>query len=122
MGLTKKRYYDRYTLKFKEQAVRLANHPKVRATEIADILDIHVVMLYRWRMEMKNGTLVENKQMKKKKVPPKRKKEPDQLKATEDELKIAQNRIKQLEKNLAVKEEEIDILKKAQRFFAKRKK
>ena len=51
MGQTKKRHYDRYTLDFKLQAVKLANHPKVRAIDIAESLGIHTVMLYRWQME-----------------------------------------------------------------------
>jgi transposase-like protein len=45
MGQTKKRHYDRYTLDFKLQAVKLANNPDVRATHIAYSLGIHVVML-----------------------------------------------------------------------------
>ena len=37
MGQTKKRNYDRYTLAFKLQAVKLANHPEVRSKDVADI-------------------------------------------------------------------------------------
>lgn len=58
------RNYDRYTLEFKTTAVRLAYLPTVSAIEIADTLGIHVVMLYRWRMELNNSTLRENKHMK----------------------------------------------------------
>ena len=125
MGQTKKRNYDRYTLAFKQQAVRLADHPNVMATDIAEILGIHVVMLYRWRMEMKNGTLKENKHMKKQTSPPKKKnskQRTDPVKAKEDELNQANKRIKALEKSLANTQEELDILKKAQRFFEKTKK
>ncbi len=63
MGQTKKRNYDRYTLEFKQQAVKLANHPKVIAKDIAESLGIHPVMLYRWQMEYRNGELRENKHM-----------------------------------------------------------
>jgi len=124
MGQTIKRNYDRYTLAFKTQAVRLADHPNVRATDIAEILDIHVVMLYRWRMELNNGTLKENKHMKKDSPPSKKKpkKRTDPIKAKEDELIKAQKRIKQLEKTLEARATEIDILKKAKRFFADQKK
>lgn len=125
MGQTKKRHYDRYTLAFKQQAVRLADHPNVMATDIAEILGIHVVMLYRWRMEMKDGTLKENKHMKKQTSPPKEKKakpRTDPVKAKEDELIKANKRIKALEKSLANALEEADILKKAQRFFEKQRK
>ena len=55
MGQTKKRNYDRYTLGFKLQAVRLANHPNVIAKDVAESLGIHQVMLYRWQMEHRNG-------------------------------------------------------------------
>ena len=123
MGQTKKRSYDRYTLAFKHQAVRLADHPNVMATDIADVLGIHVVMLYRWRMEYKNGTLCENKHMKKKIAPLKKaKNRTDPAKAKEDELNKALKRIKALERSLSSTQEELDILKKAQRFFAKTKK
>lgn len=123
MGQTKKRHYDRYTLAFKRQAVRLADHPNVTAMDIAETLGIHVVMLYRWRMELKNGSLCENKHMKKNKSPPdKIRKRTDPVKAKEDELIKANKRIKVLERSLASREEELDILKKAQRFFEKTKK
>ncbi len=51
MGQTKKRQYDRYTLDFKLQSVKLANNPNVRAKDIDESLGIHTVMLYRWKKE-----------------------------------------------------------------------
>lgn len=120
MGQTKKRNYDRYTLAFKLQAVKLADMPSVTAIEVADSLGIHVVMLYRWRMEKKNGTLKENKHMKRANPPPKKKKKrTDPAKAKDDELIKANKRIKELERSLSSTQEELDILKKAQRFFEK---
>lgn len=121
MGQTKKRNYDRYTLAFKLQAVKLADMPSVTAIEVADSLGIHVVMLYRWRMEKKNGTLVENKHMKRAEPPPKKKTRTDPAKAKDDELIKANKRIKELERALSSTQEELDILKKAQRFFEKTK-
>ncbi len=122
MGQTIKRHYDRYTLEFKKQAVRLADDLSVTATEIADSLGIHVVMLYRWRMELKNGTLRENKHMKKTNAPPKKvKKRADPTKAKDDELLAAKRKIKALERSLSSTQEELDILKKARRFFEKTK-
>jgi transposase len=122
MGQTKKRNYDRYTLAFKLQAVKLADMPSVTAMEVADSLGIHVVMLYRWRMEKKNGTLKENKHMKRANPPPKKKKKrTDPAKAKDDELIKANKRIKELERSLSSTQEELDILKKAQRFFEKTK-
>ena len=124
MGQTYKRHYDRYTLEFKKAAVRLADLPSVTAIDIADTLGIHVVMLYRWRMELKNGTLRENKHMKEDEPekPKKAKKRVDPIKAKDDELIKAKKKIKALEKSLANKEEELDLLKKAKRFFEARKK
>jgi len=124
MGQTIKRHYDRYTLEFKQTAVRLADLPTVSSIEIADTLGIHVVMLYRWRMEYNNGTLCENKHMKKEEPvkPKKSKQRTDPAQAKDDELVKAKKRIKALEKALNNKEEELDLLKKAKRFFeAKRK-
>ena len=117
MGQTIKRHYDRYTLEFKTTAVRLADLPTVSAIEIADTLGIHVVMLYRWRMELNNGTLCENKRMAKDEPEKKTKKRTDPAREKHDELVKAQKKIKQLEKALANKDEELDLLKKAKRFF-----
>jgi transposase len=120
MGQTIKRNYDRYTLAFKLQAINLADHPNVTAIDIAESLGIHPVMLYRWRMEKKNGTLRENKNMKKKAPPAKKaKKTIDPMLEKDAELLKARKRIKELEKSVAAKQEELDILKKAKRFFAK---
>jgi transposase len=122
MGQTKKRNYDRYTLEFKLQAVRLANHPNVMAKDIAEVLGIHPVMLYRWQMEHRNGELRENKRMKAKAPSPKRRpNRADPAAAKDDELTQAKKRIKQLERALEQRTEEIDLLKKAQRFFEKTK-
>jgi len=123
MGRTLKRNYSRYTLAFKLQAIKLADHPNVTAIDIAESLGIHPVMLYRWRLEKKNGTLRENMNMKKKApLPQKAKKSPDPAVRKEAELLKANKRIKELEKALASTQEELDILKKAKRFFAKAKK
>ena len=123
MGQTKKRKYDRYTLEFKHQAVILANNPSVKATEVANSLGIHVVMLYRWQMEYRRGELTENKHMKPRKLTPKRKAvHQDSLTAKNEELKEAKKRIKELERSLENRTEELDLLKKAERFFAQKTK
>ena len=123
MGQTKKRQYDRYTLDFKLQAVKLANHPKVRAIDIAESLGIHTVMLYRWQMEFRNGELRESKYMVANKSSPKRRsiRTTSETK-TEDELAKANKKIKALERALANRTEELDLLKKAERFLAQQTK
>jgi len=120
MGHTKKRNYDRYTLAYKLQAVKLANHPDVMSKDVAESLGIHPVMLYRWQMENRNGELRENIKMKTRKPSPKRRPDrADPIQKKDDELKVAQKRIQQLEKQLANREDELDLLKKAERFFTK---
>lgn len=122
MGQTKKRHYDRYTLAFKLQAVKLANHPNVRSKDIAESLGLHPVMLYRWQMEHRKGTLVENKRMKSVKSSPKRRAtQTDPMTVKEQELKAAHKRIKQLEKELSNRNDELDLLKEAERFFTTKK-
>lgn len=128
MGQTRKRNYDRYTLAFKLQAVKLADHPDVMSKSVAESLGIHPVMLYRWQMEHRRGELRENKHMKSKPPSPKRRRQPAQRRRTdpgvsrEAELLQARKRIRELEKALTSREEELDLLKKAQRFFAGTKK
>jgi transposase len=122
MGHTRKRNYDRYTLAYKLQAVKLASHPDVRSKDIAESLGIHPVMLYRWQMEHRRGELKENKNMKP--VPPSPKRRPDRadpLREAEDKLSAAQKQIKKLERELANRNDEIDLLKKAERFFQRKK-
>lgn len=122
MGQTRKRHYDRYTLAYKLQAVKLANHPGVMAKDVAESLGIHPVMLYRWCMEHRRGELKENKHMKPATPSPKRRaSRPDPGVEKDQELTQAKKRIRELEKAVRQRDEELDILKKAQRFFEKRK-
>ena len=122
MGQTKKRNYDRYTLAFKIQAVKLANHPGVMAKDIAESLGIHPGMLYRWQMEHRKGELKENKHMKPaKKSPERRASQADPSNAIELKLKQAEKKIKKLERELDNRNDELDLLKKAERFFVRKK-
>ncbi|GAB3284824.1 transposase [Parahaliea aestuarii] len=123
MGQTRKRNYDRYTLAYKLQAVRLASYPDVKTKDVAESLGLHPVMLYRWCMEHRRGELRENKNMKPSKPSPKRRPDRADPRVENDaELLKAKKRIQQLEKALKNRDEELELLKKAQRFFEKRKK
>ncbi len=123
MGQTKKRNYDRYTLAYKLQAVTLADHPGVKAKDVAESLGIHPVMLYRWCMEHRRGEMRENAHMKPSKPSPKRGPNRADPRVEKDtELLQAQKRIKQLEKALKHRDEELELLQKAQRFFETRNK
>ena len=121
MARTIHRTHERYTLLFKQQAVRLSSHPNVQVKDIAEALNIHPAMLYRWRMEHNRGELVENKRMKDIDKPPPQgsKKSKDPHQKTQTELANARKRIRELEKSLANRNDEIDLLKKAHRFFEK---
>ncbi|WP_287962578.1 transposase [Alcanivorax sp.] len=122
MGQTRKRNYDRYTLAYKLQAVKLANHPDVRSKDVAESLGIHPVMLYRWQMEHRRGELRENKHMKSSTPSPERRaKRADPAKEAEEKLAAAEKRIKKLERELENRNDEIDLLKKAERFFQRKK-
>lgn len=122
MGQTRKRNYDRYTLAYKLQAVKLANHPDVRSKDVAESLGIHPVMLYRWQMEHRRGELRENKHMKAPSPSPKRRPgRADPVKEAEEKLAAAEKRIKKLERELENRNDEIDLLKKAERFFQRKK-
>jgi transposase len=122
VGHTRKRNYDRYTLAYKLQAVKLANHPDVRSKDVAESLGIHPVMLYRWQMEHRRGELRENKHMKSSSPSPKRRaSRADPAKEAEEKLAAAEKRIKKLERELENRNDEIDLLKKAERFFQRKK-
>lgn len=120
MPKTKSKNYNRYTLDFKLQAVNLASLPGVMSKDIAAALGIHPIMLYRWSMEHRNGCLTEAKYMSKPTDSPKRvstPKEDKSLAEKEAELLKANRRIQQLERQLSNRDDEVDILKKARRFF-----
>ena len=119
MGQTYKRNYIQYTVEFKKALVSLANHRYIQATDIAEALDIHPVLIYRWRKELNDGKWNQQTMTKKKKpVGPTK----NDLHQKDLELKKAQAKIKKLEKQLKLREEDIDILKKAERFFEKNRK
>jgi transposase len=119
MGQTYKRHYVQYTVEFKQALVRLANHRYIYVTDMADALDIHPVLIYRWRKELNDG-----KWRQRTMSPPKKPVGPtkNDLHQKDLELKKAQARIRKLEKQLKDREVDIDILKKAERFFEKHRK
>lgn len=47
-----------YSNEFKVNVVQLTNQLSVPTTEIANALQLHPVMLYRWRQEFREGKLV----------------------------------------------------------------
>lgn len=102
---TKSSKHTFYNYQFKWTAVTLANHPDIQGRSVADALDIHPIMLYRWKKEMRDGEI------------------PDNGKDTRSkrELEEARKKIKQLEAELKRVREENIVLKKAERLFPGKK-
>ena len=124
MGLTRKRQYDRYTLEFKKIVVKLANHHGVMAKEVAETLGLHPVMVYRWQMEDRRGELRGNPYMTRqvqKKASATSARKSEREKQAEKKLKQAEKRIEKLERELANREDELQLLKKAERFYVRKK-
>jgi transposase len=110
--LSRKRL-PRYSLEFKRGAVRLTQMPGMEVQVVAKALDIHPVMLSRWRQEAREGRLkgssprtkvVKVRTVVKVKVPATR------------EVK----RLQELETAHRLLQEEHDLLKKAIRFCSAR--
>jgi len=103
MGKTTSKHYGRYSNEFKRLAVLLSYHPEIKGIEIADKLRLHPIMLYRWRLEMKQSKIAHESTVSNFK--------------NEADLVLANKKIKALEKKLKETERERDFLKKAKRFF-----
>ena len=56
--MSRKTKYDFYGDHFKATAVELGALPGVKATDVAKVLDIHPVMLYRWKKEYRDGEIM----------------------------------------------------------------
>jgi len=103
--MTKKAAYTFYNFQFKHTAVSITNHPNILSVHVAEALNIHPIMLYRWRQEMREGILENN----------------DQEARSRDKLIQAENKIKKLESELKRVREENNVLKKAERLFPGKK-
>ena len=102
--LSKKRL-PRYSLDFKLKAVRLTQVPGMEVQAVAEALDIHPVMLSRWRQEAREGRLRE--------VAPR-----TRISKT---LVREIRRLQELERAHKVLQEEHELLKKAIRFSSERR-
>lgn len=97
--------YTFYSYEFKCTAITVANHTDIQTQDVAEALDIHPFMLARWKREMKDGVLKDNKR---------------ETQAVTD-LSEAKLRIRQLEKDLKRVRDENSVLKKAERIFPGKK-
>ncbi len=53
--MKKREIHTYYNYQFKHTAVSVTNHPDIQTVDVAEALDIHPIMLYRWRGEMRTG-------------------------------------------------------------------
>lgn len=98
--MARRKHYNFYDDDFKATAVALTEIPGIKATHVAEALDIHEVMLYRWRMEMRRGQIM----AKKKNI------------NIDPELKSELKRLRKLERDHNLLKEEHSLLKKAIQF------
>jgi transposase len=104
--MVRKTKYDYYDDKFKATAVELGALPGVQAQDVAAVLDIHPVMLYRWKKEYRDGDIM-------------KKSDKGTLDSeTQRELK----RLKQVEKAHETLKLEHELLKKSIQFSLNQKK
>ena len=103
--MKKKEIHTFYNYQFKHTAVRVTNHPDIQSVDVAEALDIHPIMLYRWRGEMRSGKIKDN----------------DQEARSINDLMEAEKRIKQLEKELSKVRQENAVLRKAETLFPGKK-
>ncbi len=104
--MPRRKSYNSYDDDFKATAVALTDIPGVFSKHVAEALDIHVVMLYRWRMEMRRGEIMAKK--KSIQVDP----------GMAAELK----RLRKLEREHSILKQEHELLKKAIRHSLQQKK
>ena len=103
--MKRKETYTFYNFQFKHTAVTITNHPEIQSVHVAEALQIHPIMLYRWRQEMREGKIVDNAESAR----------------SISELEEAKKKIKALEKeNRRLREENV-VLKKAERIFPGKK-
>ena len=103
--MARRKHYNFYDDDFKATAVALTEIPGVQANHVAEALDIHEVMLYRWRMEMRRGQIlakVKNIQI-------------------DPQVTAELKRLRKLEREHALLQEEHSLLKKAIRHSLQQK-
>jgi len=104
--MSRKKVYSSYDDRFKATAVELGALPGVNAKDVAEVLDIHPIMLYRWKKEYREGHIVKKSD-----------------KGTIDtEEKRELKRLRKLEKAHEELIIEHDLLKKSIQFCSDRKK
>ena len=97
-----------YSVEFKIKVIKLTFELDVKAIDIAKVLNLHPMIIYRWRQEYREGKFVEE---------PSRR-----ISMTKDSpLPKKNDEIKRLKKELAAVQKENDFLKKWERYLKDQK-
>lgn len=102
-----------YSVEFKIKVVKLTYELDVKAIDIAKSLNLHPMMIYRWRQEYREGKFVEA---------PSRRISMTKKQVTPRDEKTKDDEIKRLEKELCKAKKENDFLKKWDRYLKDQKK
>ena len=105
-----------YSVEFKIKIIKLTFELDVKAIDIAKVLNLHPMMIYRWRQEYREGKFVEE---------PSRRismtKDTSLPKKNDDKINEKNDEIKRLKKELAAAQKENDFLKKWERYLKDQK-
>ncbi len=102
-----------YSVEFKVKVVRLTNELDVKAIDIAKVLNLHPMMIYRWRQEYREGKFVD---VPSRRISMTKEAKPPKVNTDKDD------EIKRLKKELAEAKKENDFLKKWDRYLKDQKK
>jgi len=97
--------YNYYDPDFKATAVALSQLPGVLAVHVAEALDIHPVMLYRWKKQLRDGVIVADK----KNI------------TIDPELQAELKRLRKLERDHNLLKQEHELLKKTIQYSLEQK-
>ena len=105
-----------YSVEFKIKVIKLTFELDVKAIDIAKVLNLHPMMIYRWRQEYREDKFVEE---------PSRRismtKDTPLPKQNDDKINEKNDEIKRLKKELAAAKKENDFLKKWERYLKDQK-
>lgn len=101
-----------YSVEFKIRVIKLTLELDVKAIDIAKVLNLHPMMIYRWRQEYREGKFVEE---------PSRRISMTKDTSSPKENKDKDDEIKRLKKELADAQKENDFLKKWERYLKDQK-
>lgn len=103
--MKKKEAHTYYNYQFKHTAVSVTHHPEIQSVHVAEALQIHPIMLYRWRQEMRAGKIKDN----------------DKSARSITDIQEAQKENKKLKREIKQLRSENAVLKKAERIFPGKK-